>query len=182
VIDEEIALSVQQGNTEALARLVERHHSRLVGYLYLMLGGNRLQAEDLTQEAFMKAILAIGSYTYPRPFKPWLYSIAVNLVHNYHNRAEGRYPTAGNDVLDGLPDEDDSVEEKVAKHREIEQMLTLLGRLPVLQREAVILRYVEGLSLAELAEVLNVPVGTIKSRISVGLSRLRTLMQENDEL
>ena len=47
--DEEIALSIQQGNSEALAYLVERHHSRLIGYLYLMLGGDRTQAEDLTQ-------------------------------------------------------------------------------------------------------------------------------------
>jgi RNA polymerase sigma-70 factor (ECF subfamily) len=85
-------------------------------------------------------------------------------------------------VLESVADEADSVEAKVAERREIERMLTLLDKLPALQREAVLLRYVEGLSLAELAEVMDTPVGTIKSRISVGLSRLRTLMQENGEL
>jgi RNA polymerase sigma-70 factor (ECF subfamily) len=182
VTDEEIALSVQQGDSEALAYLVERHQSRLIGYLYLMLGGDRRQAEDLTQEAFLRAMRAIESYTYPRPFKPWLYAIAINLAHNHHNRAETRYPTAGDDVLDGLQDEADPVETKVAQHGEIDRMLTLLGKLPVQQHEAVILRYVEGLSLAEIGEVLHVPVGTVKSRISLGLSRLRALMQENNEL
>jgi RNA polymerase sigma-70 factor, ECF subfamily len=182
VTDEEIALSVQQGDSEALAYLVERHYSRLVGYLYLMLGGDRPQAEDLSQEAFTRAFRAIESYNYPRPFKPWLYSIAVNLAHNYHNRAERHYVTVGDAVLDGLPDDIDPVEVTVARRDEVEQMLMLLGSLPVKQREAVILRYVEGLSLAEIADVLQVPVGTVKSRISIGLSRLKTLMQEDDKL
>lgn len=180
--DEEIALSIQQGNSEALAYLVERHHGRLIGYLYLLLGGDRTQAEDLTQEAFLRALRAIGHYTYPRPFKPWLYAIAVNLAHNHHDRAKTRGMVAGDNVLETLPDEADSVEAMVAQDGEIERMIVLLGRLPLQQRETVILRYVEGLSQAEIAEVLNVPVGTVKSRISLGLSRMRTLMQEVDEL
>jgi RNA polymerase sigma-70 factor (ECF subfamily) len=89
---------------------------------------------------------------------------------------------AGDNVLEALPDETDSVEAMVAQDGEIERMIVLLGRLPLQQRETVILRYVEGLSQAEIAEVLNVPVGTVKSRISLGLSRMRTLMQEVDEL
>jgi RNA polymerase sigma-70 factor (ECF subfamily) len=180
--DEEIALSVQQGNSEGLAYLVERHHSRLVGYLYLMLGGDRPQAEDFAQEAFLKVILAIASYTYPRPFKPWLYAIAVNLVRNYHSRAERRNATVGDAALERVPDEADSVETNVARRRQIEEMLRMLGQLSDQHREAILLRYVQGLSLAETAVALNVPIGTVKSRISVGLSQLRALMQEGGEL
>lgn len=180
--DEEIALSVQQGNIEALAYLVERHHSCLVGYLYLMLGGDRPQAEDLAQEAFLKVIRAMASYTYPRPFKPWLYAIAANLARNYLNATARRYSVAEDAALEVLPDDGEAVETQVVRSREIEQVLKLLGRLPLGQRETIILRYVEGLSLAEIADMLNVPIGTVKSRLSFGLSWLRTVMQEDDEL
>jgi RNA polymerase sigma-70 factor (ECF subfamily) len=103
-------------------------------------------------------------------------------VRDYHDRAEHRYVSAGNDVVDTLPDEEEAIETGVVRCGEMEQMATLLSRLPVHQRETVILRYVEGLSLAEAAEVLDVHVGTVKSRVFLGLSRLRTLMREGEEL
>ena len=178
--DEEYALSMQQGNSEALAYLVERHHSRLVGYLYLMLGGDRPQAEDFAQEAFLKVVQAIARYTYPRPFKPWLYAIAVNLVRNYHARADQRQTRIDGSGLEKMPDKADAIEDDISHRRDIEEMLLLLARLPALQREAILLRYVEGLPLAEIAELLGVPEGTVKSRISVGLSTLRSLMLRDD--
>ena len=179
--DEEIALSLQQGNSEALAHLIERHHSRLVGYLYLMLDGDRPQAEDFAQEAFLKMVQAIAKYTYPRPFKPWLYAIAVNLVRNYHARAERRQTSIDENGFDKMPDGAGAMEEDISRQGDIEHMLRLLRRLSAPQREAILLRYVEGLSLAEIAELQDVPVGTVKSRISTGLSMLRTLMQKEDD-
>ena len=179
--DEEIALSLQQGNSEALAHLVERHHGHLVGYLYLMLGGNRPQAADFAHEAFLKVVQAIAQYTYPRPFKPWLYAIAVNLVRNYHARAERRQTSIDGNGFDKLPDGAGGMEEDISHRGDIEEMLMLLRRLSANQREAILLRYVEGLSQADIAESLDVPVGTVKSRISTGLSTLRTLMLEDDK-
>jgi RNA polymerase sigma-70 factor, ECF subfamily len=179
--DEDIALSIQQGNSEALAYLVERHHSRLVGYLYLMLGGDRPQAEDFAQEAFLKVVQAIAKYTYPRPFKPWLYAIAVNLVRNYHARAERRQTSMDGIGFEKMPDEADGVEDDISHRGDINQMLMLLGSLPAAQREAILLRYVECLPLADIAELLDVPIGTVKSRVSIGLSMLRTLMQKDDK-
>jgi len=183
VTDEEIALSIQQGNSEALADLVERHYSRLIGYLYLMLGGDRRQAEDLAQEAFLRTLNAIERYTYPRPFKPWLYAIAINLAHNHHDRAETRSVVDQDETQDGMPadGEDEDVEARVAQLGDIDRMLALLGKLPGQQREAIVLRYVDGLSLAEIADVVGVPVGTVKSRLSLGLSRIRTVMQQVDQ-
>lgn len=180
--DEEIALSIQQGNSEALEYLIERHYSRLIGYLYLMLDGDRSQAEDLTQEAFTRALKAIEHYTYPRPFKPWLYAIAVNLAHNHHHRAETRNVTHNGGILNLAASEGEDIEGTVVQHGEIDRMLALLGKLPGKQREAIILRYVDGLSLAEIADVTGVPVGTVKSRLSIGLSRMKSVMQEVDEL
>lgn len=180
--DEEIVLSIQQGNSEALADLVERHYSHLIGYLYLMLGGDRRQAEDLVQEAFLRTLRSIDHYAYPRPFKPWLYAIATNLAHNYHDRAETRSVDSGGDALDRLLADGDDVETTAAQHGEIDRALALLAKLPGPQRESIILRYVDGLSLAEISDVMGVPVGTVKSRLSTGLSRMRSVMQQVDQL
>ncbi len=178
--DEEIALSIQQGNSEALAELAERHYGLLMGYLYRVLNGDRQQAEDLVQETFMKVAREIEHYSYPRPFKPWLYAIALNLARNHYRNGNQR-AAARNDVPDKLPDGAEPIETEVMRRGEAEQMMALLRKLPDQQREAIVLRYLEEFSQAEIAEVLNVPVGTVKSRVSLGLSRLRTLMQENDK-
>src|SRR5690348_16564761 len=88
--DEALAQGVKAGNRQHLALLVERHHSLLIGFLYRMTGGDRLAAEDLAQEAFLRVMRAIGQYEYPRPFKPWLYQIATNLARDHYKRAETR--------------------------------------------------------------------------------------------
>src|ERR1700674_5096205 len=87
--DEELMLQVMRGETDALAPLVTRHHSPLLGYLYRLLGGNRALAEDLAQETFLR-VLEQDNYQAGRPFKPWLYSIATHLAHDHFRAANTR--------------------------------------------------------------------------------------------
>jgi len=176
VTDEQIALSVQQGNSEALAHLVERHYGSLVGYLYRMLNGNRLLAEDLAQETFLRALRAIDRYHYPRSFKAWLYAIATNLARSHYDRAETRYVMAGDETLERLTDDGEGIEDNLIQQADQNRVAGLLAELPDQQREALILRYAQGLSIAEIASVQNVPAGTVKSRVWLGLARLKTLM------
>ncbi|HVO41751.1 MAG TPA: RNA polymerase sigma factor [Aggregatilineales bacterium] len=84
--DEQLASHIKKGDGSALAALVERHHGLLLGYLYRMTDGNRALAEDLVQEAFIHVLKGIAGYTYPRPFKPWLYAIATNLARSLQER------------------------------------------------------------------------------------------------
>jgi len=99
--DEQLALRVQQGSRHDLTTLVERHHSDLLGFLYRQTGGDRALAEDLAQEAFLRVVRAIGQYRYPRPFKPWLYAIALNVARDHFKRVEMHH-------TDSMPDDFDA--------------------------------------------------------------------------
>lgn len=176
--DEDLARGIQRGIKADLALLVERHHSPLLGFLYRMTGGNRALAEDLAQETFLRVLRGISQYLYPRPFKPWLYGIATNLARDHYKQAEMRHtmsmPERTPEIESGAP------EEMLLLDFEARQVATAVTGLPAHQREAVILRYYQGLSLAEIAEVLNIPVGTVKSRLSLGLKKLREHMLERE--
>jgi RNA polymerase sigma-70 factor (ECF subfamily) len=175
--DEEYALGVQQGDLNDLTRLVERHHNPLIGFLYRMTGGDRTLAEDLAQETFVRVMHSIGLYQHPRPFKAWLYAIATNITRDYFKRAEIRRAADMPDEDLALSD-DERPEEALAADDEERRVAAALLRLPDHQREVVILRYYQELSLNEIAEALNIPVGTVKSRLSLGLDRLRAMLEE----
>lgn len=181
--DEELALDIQQGSRADLATLVERHHGPLMGFLYRMTSGNRVLAEDLVQETFLRMMRSIHQYQYPRPFKPWLYMIATNLTRDHYKRAETRYVV-------GIPESDEvqliaeaspKPEETLLLNAEVKAVATALQMLPIHQREAVILRYYQEFSLNEVAEALGIPVGTVKSRLSLGLERLREMLTEREK-
>jgi RNA polymerase sigma-70 factor (ECF subfamily) len=167
--DENLLLAIQRGERAAVAPLVERHHSALIGYLYRMTGGDRALAEDLTQEAFLRLINTVQQYSYPRPVKPYLYQIATNLVRDHFKSASTRRAAP---LSDSQP-ADEWVEHSVLTGIAAHDAAAALADLPPVQREAVLLRYFQDLSLNEIAELLGIPVGTVKSRLSLGLKRLR---------
>ncbi len=176
--DEQLALQVQLGRTSELAALIERHHSPLVGFLYRLTGGDRALAEDLTQETFLRAWRGIQQYQPSRRFKPWLYAIAINVARDHFKRAATRYA-----VL--LTDEEffslaDPIELEDSLPDETQRVALAIAALPVHQREAIILRYCQDLSLAEIAEALAIPIGTVKSRLSLGLRTLRLQLRDDE--
>lgn len=175
--DEQLARRVQRGHISDLALLVERHHSPLLGFLYRLTGGDRALAEDLTQESFLRALRSIQQYQTSRPFKPWLYAIAVNVARDHFKRAEMRHAiTLSDDELSALPD---PIELDEAIEIDRARLSAAIMALPVHQREALILRYDQDLSLAEIAAVLSVPIGTVKSRLSLGLRQLRQWLKDD---
>ncbi len=174
--DAQLARRVQCGHTSDLAPLVERHHSPLLGFLYRLTGGDRPLAEDLTQETFLRALRSIQQYQTSRPFKPWLYAIAVNVARDHFKRAETRHAiTLTDDELLALPDPID-LEETIVMDGP--RLAAAISALPVHQREAIILRYYQDLSLAEMASVSAIPIGTVKSRLSLGLRQLRLWLKD----
>lgn len=175
--DERLALDVQRGIQAALAQLVERHHNPLMGYLYRMTSGDRQLAEDLVQETFLRMVRSINHYTYPRPFKPWLYAIATNLARDYYKAASTRLDTD----LDDTAWHDTSPEETAQANEEVQTIIRALAAMPDFQREVIVLRFYQALSLAEIAEALDIPVGTVKSRLSLGLKRLHEQLLTADQ-
>lgn len=176
--DETLALEIAKGSSDALTTLVERHHSPLIGYLFRLTGGDRALAEDLAQETFLRLLGTISQYEYSRPLKPWLYAIATNLARDHHKRADTQRATDEmDDQLPFVAHEPGRLEDDLYTDEEMRRTAQALNDLPDFQREVVILRYQQELSLAEIAEALDIPVGTVKSRLSIGLRRLRELLE-----
>jgi RNA polymerase sigma-70 factor (ECF subfamily) len=165
----------------AFPGLVEAHQDRLYT-IALRLLGDRRDAEEVAQDALVRALRAMEGYQRDRiaalRLRPWLASIAVNLARNRRRRADDRQPPnqlqpmldAGFDIaVDGR-----SGPEHVAGRRETQRELaTALLRLKPAVRAAVVLRHVDGLSVAETAEALGRPEGTIKAQVHRGLAELR---------
>ena len=182
--DEALMSAVMSGKSTALAMLVERYHSPLLSYIYRLVGGDRPLAEDIDQETFLH-ILQRSGYQAGRPFKPWLYAIATNLVRDHFKSAVVRrtisqvnhdeelarreYTTAG------------SPEVALSNREQGYEIAAALSRLGEEYRAALVLRFYHGLSLQEIADVLHIPLGTVKSRLSVGTHRLRELLKSLKE-
>lgn len=169
--DEELAFGIQRGRADDLTVLVERHYGPLLGFLFRVTGGDRSLAEDLVQETFLRMLSKIDTYHYPRPLKPWLYAIAVNLTRDHYKQAEFRHTDsepAGLDIPIARTPETEFV-----TGEETQRVAAAMNSLPLLHREVLLLRYLDDLSLDEISQVLQVPVGTVKSRLSLGLKRLK---------
>lgn len=180
--DELLAQGVQEGLQTHLSILVERYHAPLLRYLLRMSHANRQLAEDLVQETFLRLLANISQYRYPRPFRPWLYTIAHNLLRDHFKRADTqRTGTVPDDELDQWQSKLPTPDTAVATQETEQQIIIALQQLPLRQKETILLRYVEDLSLREISEILKIPVGTVKSRLSLGLKQLRTIMQGEKE-
>jgi len=177
--DEQLALDIQQGRKEGLAVLVERHYDRIMAYLYRLCGGQVQLAQDMTQETFLRVLSRISLYQHSRPFLPWLYAIATNLARQHQQRAETRQADNLEEAqAEALATYDPSPEEYALLNDESRAVVDALARLPGHQREVVLLFYYQELSQQQIAESLGIPLGTVKSRLSLGLRRLRELLRE----
>ncbi|WP_245667897.1 RNA polymerase sigma factor [Actinomadura macra] len=145
----------------------------------LRLCGRWAEAEDLAAEAFLRAYRALCGYPPERiaALRPraWLLTILTNLWRNGLRAAARRPPPTPLEDAPDPPDPAEPVEDAAARHETGRELAGLLDALPAAQRAAIVLRHVTDLPVAEIAAVLGLPEGTVKSHISRGLARLRTL-------
>jgi RNA polymerase sigma-70 factor, ECF subfamily len=176
--DEAIMAAVMVGDLASLPRLVERYQATLLSMFRRMLGGDPVIAEDLVQETFLR-LLQQRSFSPDRPFKPWLYTVASNLARD-HRRAEARRRLAtGEDELHSIPDRRPGPDEHVETTSELSRIIAALARLPEQYRLTLTLRYFDDMTVSEIADVLRIPLGTVKSRLTVGKQRLYTLLADS---
>jgi RNA polymerase sigma-70 factor (ECF subfamily) len=176
--DEQLMVAVMAGDQVALAALVTRHHAPLLGYLYRLVGGDRQLSEDLVQETLLH-VLRQRTYQAARPFKPWLYTIATNLARDYFKSAAMRQGWRSGDEEEALLHLYDSApgpEERALVAEQGSEVRAALAQLREEYRIVLLLRFYQGFSLQEIAETLHIPLGTVKSRLSVGVHRLRTVL------
>jgi RNA polymerase sigma-70 factor, ECF subfamily len=183
--DELLVLRAQQGDLTAFNELVERHE-RAVYNVCLRLLRDPTQAEDAAQDAFIRAWSAIDSFR-GGLVRPWLLRIATNRTYDIL-RAKARRPAHSLDAELYEVEPEWTSQAIAAEHPESFATRTelsthlekALSALPDDQRLAIILSDVQGYGYDEIAQVMDVAVGTVKSRISRGRSRLRDLLQEHE--
>ena len=167
----ELVARARDGDHDAYAQLVREHEEIVFRVAYLVVH-SAADAEDVAQEAFVKAYRALGRFRAGSPFRPWLLRIVGNEARN-HRRAAGRraHHQQRAAVLEPVtsPAPDDEVQERESRRR----LLAALERLPEGERAALAGRYLAGLTDAETAAALGIPRATVKMRAWRGLNRLR---------
>ena len=154
---------IVSGDQAAFGELYARYKGRMYYYFYRMLGNSEEQANDFLQELFLKLIEKPESYNPAYNFSTWLYSVANNMCKNEYRRREVRQEYHSVEAMEPKHDfqNDSSIEPELAIEK-IFQTLDLLGDE---HRSAFLLRYREGFSIKEVAEILGLPEGTVKSRL-----------------
>lgn len=176
--DEDLALQLQRGSADALHLIIERYYPAISTYLYRLCGGDRPCRDDLVQETFLRLLSGIRGYEYPRPLRPWLYAIATNAARNQHKHARHTRPSGDDTAMPDIADDETPLpEQSVIAGETAQQVAYELLRLPAPQREVIILRYYQELSLVEIADTLALPLGTVKSRLRLGLEHLRNVLE-----
>lgn len=174
VSDEELASQMQLGSEAALEEMVKRYHGPIHGYIVRM-SGDYHATNDMTQEIFIKMCRGIQSYTSGMPFRPWLYSIASNTYKDYLKQAYTRKVIPGLEDTTHCSTNTVTPEEDFLKDYERSQLIKAINSLSHIYRETLILRYYDDLKLDEIASALKIPTGTVKSRLSNGLSQLKKI-------
>ncbi|MBX7104142.1 MAG: sigma-70 family RNA polymerase sigma factor [Gemmataceae bacterium] len=166
--DELLMAQVAGGRGESLAPLVGRYAGPLVTFLHRMTG-DRHRAEDLFQDTFLAVWRKRGTYRWPRPFKPWLYAIAMNTA-----RAAFRSAKPMLDLPAELPTPPADGPPLAAVASETSARIArVIDNLPTAQRAVVALRVGEGLSYSAIAEAVGITEATVRSHMSHALAVLR---------
>lgn len=171
--DFDLVERARRGEADAFALLVRPHEDIAFRTAYLITR-NAADAQDAAQDALVKVHRALGRFRRDAPFRPWLLAIVANEARNRRRsagRREGLTLRVAGDATSG--DAAPSPEGAVVAAAERRQLLDAVERLPDDQRLAVACRYLLELSEQETAHVLGVPSGTVKSRLSRALDRLR---------
>ncbi len=168
---------VRNDDIEALGELYERHKEQ-VYRTALAIAHDERMAEDILQETFLRVYTYADSFDDSRPLEPWLYRITVNLAYNWTNKAK-RWVRFFQGAIERLRSPARLNPERVAEKREeLEVLQEAIDTLPDAQRVVVILYYLEGLSLSDIAYIVGIPEGTVKSRLYYARKKLRKVITE----
>jgi len=165
--------AVLQGNKEAYGELVNRYKQKVYGLLRGM-GADRLDAQDVTQETFLKAYRGLGGHDRSRSFAAWLYTIAANTLRDKWKRSR----PDGWAADPARPQTEKSAEDYVLMAERRSELRERLMQLPDNYRLVLLLRYTNDLTYEEISQVMNVPVKKVQNDLHRAKRRMRTLMAE----
>ncbi len=170
---------VLKGDQDAFAELVELYKDKVFQICYRMLG-NRHEAEDIAQEAFLRAYVNIESFNQNRKFSTWLFRIATNLCIDRIRKKKPDYfldaEVAGTEGLTMYSQvaADVQLPEDEVENMELQETIQEeISKLPEKYRSVIVLKYIEELPLQEISDILDLPLGTVKTRVHRGREALR---------
>ena len=166
--ERELIRAAQDGSEEAIERIYRAHWPMAHRTAYLVVH-DAAAAEDIAQEAFIAALRALGRFDRRRPFGPWLHRIVVNRSIDWGRRRAARAEVAMKSLEDHTVDE-----------RFDDEVLAALRELPPDQRAIIVLRHLLEYTPGEIARMLDLPRGTVNSRLRRGLDRVRTSLEAPD--
>jgi RNA polymerase sigma-70 factor (ECF subfamily) len=162
--DSQLLSKCLSGHTEAYGALVEKYGARIVNLAYQMTG-DRHQAEDVAQEAFVRAYKALPRFQRKAKFSSWLYQIALNLCKD-HLKARSRHAKSADEEHLANVDADprDEAPRQIVEAELSDKMRQAIQALPLLYRESFVLRHLQGLDYADVAAITEVPADTVRVR------------------
>ncbi len=166
---------IKQGDEAAFNALVYRHYDNIYAFCCRRCGDRELAA-DLTQEVFLRLVTAVYRYSVTGKFTNYLLTIAVNVCNDHYRRKKPE--TA---PLEEFSAADPGAEERLLENDSAEAVRRALDALPDGQRDTVILRYWHNMKLRDIAAVTGVPTATAKSRLRLGMARMRKIIEEGEE-
>jgi RNA polymerase sigma-70 factor (ECF subfamily) len=184
--DRRIIEAVLGGDHAAYRELVQRYEGRVYAIVYGMVR-NQEDARDMAQEAFIKAYNNLHRFRLESSFYTWLYRIAMNVCIDFHRRRKLRRTEEFDEGIGarGSDGAIDPIHRKLDPGKELERkqlrerILTALEALPEEQKQIVVLREIDGMSYKEIAEVLDIPEGTVMSRLFYARKKLQAALQES---
>jgi RNA polymerase sigma-70 factor (ECF subfamily) len=189
--DEDLMKMCQEGDEAAFEVLFIRYEGQALSFIHRLIGDQN-RTEALGQEAFLRIFKDAKSYQYPRSFTTWFYTIVRNLCKN-ELRWRSRHPTVSIEdnlnptssksddsprIGDFLRSEGQSPLDEMVNRERDQRLEKALEMLPEAEREVLILNRFQGLKYREIAEVVGVPVGTVRQRIYSALERLRKAIKD----
>lgn len=171
--DEFLMERVREGDAAMFEALVERYEKPLYGFIVRIVGDRR-EAEDLFQECFLRIHQKRDSYRAGAPFRPWLYRICLNLCRDALRRRARRHLPLDVEITDPAPGPEDRARQSVVADR----IRGAVDALPDKQREVFVLHQYQGLPYPEIAEVVGIPLGTVKSRMHYAVNALADALRD----
>lgn len=176
--DSTLVKKVQQGDMTAFNLLIERWHSKIHRFAYRFFADDD-EANEITQKTFIKVYQKVNHLNEPGNFSPWIYRVANNLCLDELKRAGRRKSSPLEAWVEQASESDHNSPAEVLETKELgEWIQKALLTLPDEQRVVVILKEYEGLKFREIADILEEPVNTVKSRMYYGLKALRRVLKQ----
>ncbi|MCC6661260.1 MAG: sigma-70 family RNA polymerase sigma factor [Phycisphaerales bacterium] len=189
--DEQLLARYREGDTPAFRRLIDRHHDELLRFLTRLVG-DRQAAEDVFQEAFLQVHISADTFDPTRRFKPWLFTIAANKGRDYVRKRGRRHEVdisapvrsgagpadGGNSFVDLMEIDVAAPDERMDAAERDAMVQRAVDRLSPTLKEILLLAYFQKLSYAQIADELEIPLGTVKSRLHAAVASFARAWQQ----